>query len=128
MITGNGLKRASLIAVSILILMFEGFWLMGAYFFSDGRDPSVQTAIVLWCGAFFGAVLLWWLPILSALIFLLYSIARTAWAWPAWLHRTGVPAFLFNAAPDAVLIAVAMFAWRLRHVAGSQARSNSTRA
>ena len=52
MITGNARKRVLLIVVSILVLAFQGFWLTGAYFFSDGRDVSVQMAIGLWWVAF----------------------------------------------------------------------------
>jgi len=52
MITDDALKRVLLMVISILVLAFQGFWLAGAYFFSDGRDVSVQMAIGLWWVAF----------------------------------------------------------------------------
>jgi hypothetical protein len=51
-------QLAGAIFLYVVAMAFEGFWLAGAYFFSDGRDEAVQAAIIVWWCAFAAVIFL----------------------------------------------------------------------
>ena len=105
-------SRLALVALSILALAWEGFWLAGANFFSDGRDSAVQAAIVVWWLTFGAACLLSRWPLLVCVTFTFNLVARMLWAWPHNLRPASLYFFVFLGSPDAIVIVVAALASR----------------
>jgi hypothetical protein len=106
------LRRIAAIVIYVLALGFEGFWIAGANFFSNGRDASLQSAIVLWWCVFVAIVFLWRLPGITMVASAASLIARMIWVWPTYLQIKAPGALLFGAAPDLVLIAASWLALR----------------
>jgi hypothetical protein len=79
-------RRTGAILVYILAMGFEGFWLAGADFFSDGRDEAVQSAIVLWWCVCAAVIFLWRLPAITIVASATSLIARMIWVWPKYLQ------------------------------------------
>jgi len=97
-----------------ILLGFEGFWIAGANFFSDGRDGAVQAAIGAWWRAFFAVAFLWRLPAVTMTASAANLIARMVWVWPRYLQIKTLGAFMFGVTPDAVLIAASWLALNQR--------------
>lgn len=108
-----GLRTVATFAY-IVAMGFEGFWLAGAVFFSNGRDGAVQAAVVLWWSLSLAAICLWRLPSVTIFFSAASLIARTIWVWPEYLHMRTANAILFGAGPDLILIAASCAALRLR--------------
>jgi hypothetical protein len=107
-------QLAGAIFLYVVAMAFEGFWLAGAYFFSDGRDEAVQAAIIVWWCAFAAVIFLWRLPGITIVASAASVIARMIWVWPRYLQMRTAEALLFHGLPDLVLIAASCFALRLR--------------
>ena len=95
-------------------VLFEGFWVAGATFFSDGRDSAVNAAVLTWWGLALSVLVLWRLPAIAILASVLNLIIRMFWTWPGTSGPATAEVLFLRHLPDLVLIAAAIFALRTK--------------
>jgi len=98
----------------VSVVLFEGFWVAGAAFFSDGRDPAVNTAVLIWWGLFLSTLVLWPLPAIALVASLLNLLTRMFWAWPGTSGPATAAVLFLRHLPDLLLIAAAIVAMRTK--------------
>jgi hypothetical protein len=109
-----GAMLVASILIYVLAAGFEGFWLAGADFFSDGHDAAVQAAIGVWWGVLLAAIFLWRLPAITIVASAASLIARAIWIWPKYLRIGTAAALLFGGTPDLAMIAASCGALAIR--------------
>jgi len=100
--------------VYLSAVLFEGFWIAGADFFSSGNDVPVNTAILTWWGLFLSLLIMWRLPAIAVIASVLNLVIRIFWAWPGSAGPAPVMALFVRYLPDFVLIVAAVVALQFK--------------
>jgi hypothetical protein len=106
------------VLIYFLAVAFQGFWLAGAFFFSDGRDSLINTSIFAWWCVFAALFVLWRWPVIAILASLFNFVMGSMDTWrtiTGWRGLAGfypVRAFIFMLGPDLIIVAAAFLALR----------------
>ncbi len=107
-------RLRAMAAAYVSAVLFEGFWIAGATFFSDGRDVAVNTAVLTWWCLFMSVLIFWRLPAIAVVASILNLVIRIFWAWPSSAGLATATVFFLRYLSDFVLIASAIVGTRFK--------------